>query len=102
MRLIILTLAALSAMAVAERNLCAKEEKICPGGSKPRTPCADSRYLYGYGLGYHGLGARVYYGRSLGSKTRGVIGCADGSKPVRQCAKGKPHCPWTTKNRRKV
>merc|ERR1712179_438705 len=43
MRLIIFTLSALLAFAVAERefNLCAREEKVCPGGVKPRTPCAD-------------------------------------------------------------
>merc|ERR1712200_236981 len=30
-------------LAVAERefNLCAREEKVCPGGVKPKTPCAD-------------------------------------------------------------
>merc|ERR1712029_1032008 len=43
MRLIIFTLSALLAFAVAERefNLCAREEKVCPGGVKPKTPCAD-------------------------------------------------------------
>merc|ERR1712018_529958 len=43
MRLIIFTLSALLAFAVAERefNLCAREEKVCPGGVKPKAPCAD-------------------------------------------------------------
>merc|ERR1711990_1338433 len=76
MRLIIFTLSALLAFAVAERefSLCAREEKVCPGGVKPKTPCAD--------------GSQPKWKR-----------CADRSEPVRQCATGKPHCPWTTKNR---
>merc|ERR1712210_264911 len=43
MRLIIFTLSALLAFAVAERefNLCSRDEKVCPGGVKPKTPCAD-------------------------------------------------------------
>jgi len=88
MRLIILTLAAFSAMAVAERtfNLCAREEKICPGGVKPRTPCADNS------------SPRCPSGRTDTCKPKWKR-CADRSKPVRQCVTGKPHCPWTTKNR---
>jgi len=89
MRLIILTLATLSAMTVAERkfNQCAREEKICPGGVKPRTPCAD------------GSSPRCPSGRTDTCKPKWKR-CADRSKPVRQCVTGKPHCPWTTKNRR--
>merc|ERR1711974_254531 len=43
MRLIIFTLSALLAFAVAERefNLCAREEKVCPGGVKPSEAVRD-------------------------------------------------------------
>merc|ERR1719192_2899137 len=88
MRLIIFTLSALLAFAVAERefNLCAREEKVCPGGVKPKTPCAD------------GSQPRCPSGRTDTCKPKWKR-CADRSEPVRQCATGKPHCPWTTKNR---
>merc|ERR1712066_1027724 len=88
MRLIIFTLSALLAFAVAERefNLCAREEKVCPGGVKPRTPCAD------------GSQPKCPSGRTDTCKPKWKR-CADRSEPVRQCATGKPHCPWTTKNR---
>merc|ERR550534_2494681 len=88
MRLIIFTLSALLAFAVAERefNLCAREEKVCPGGVKPKTPCAD------------GSQPKCPSGRTDTCKPKWKR-CADRSEPVRQCATGKPHCPWTTKNR---
>merc|ERR1712107_659369 len=88
MRLIIFTLSALLAFAMAERefNLCAREEKVCPGGVKPKTPCAD------------GSQPRCPSGRTDTCKPKWKR-CADRSEPVRQCATGKPHCPWTTKNR---
>merc|ERR1712158_11823 len=89
MRLIILTLSALLAFAVAERefSLCAREEKVCPGGVKPKTPCAD------------GSSPRCPSGRTDTCKPKSKR-CADGSEPARQCASGKPHCPWTTKNKK--
>merc|ERR1712226_1322224 len=88
MRLIIFTLSALLAFAVAERefNLCAREEKVCPGGVKPRTPCAD------------GSQPKCPSGRTDTCEPKWKR-CADRSEPVRQCATGKPHSPWTTKNR---
>merc|ERR1712200_241445 len=75
-------------LAVAERefNLCAREEKVCPGGVKPKTPCAD------------GSQPKCPSGRTDTCKPKWKR-CADRSEPVRQCATGKPHCPWTTKNR---
>merc|ERR1711862_974166 len=80
MRLIIFTLSALLAFAVAERefNLCAREEKVCPGGVKPKTPCAD------------GSQPRYPSGRTDTCKPKWKR-CADRSEPVRQCATGKPH-----------
>merc|ERR1711971_713449 len=75
MRLIILTLSALLAFAVAERefNLCAREEKVCPGGVKPKTPCAD------------GSQPKCPSGRTDTCKPKWKR-CADRSEPVRQCA----------------
>merc|ERR1711971_1501778 len=79
-RLIILTLSALLAFAVAQRefNLCAREEKVCPGGVKPKTPCAD------------GSQPKCPSGRTDTCKPKWKRG-ADRSEPVRQCATGKPH-----------
>merc|ERR1712037_562709 len=81
-------LSALLAFAVAERefNLCSRDEKVCPGGVKPKTPCAD------------GSQPKCPSGRTDTCKPKWKR-CADRSEPVRQCAMGKPHCPWTTKNR---
>merc|ERR1739845_180501 len=75
----------MGAFAVAERefNLCAREEKVCPGGVKPKTPCAD------------GSQPKCPSGRTDTCKPK-VKRCADRSEPVRQCATGKPHCPGTT------
>merc|ERR1711918_89508 len=74
MRLIIFTLSALLAFAVAERefNLCAREEKVCPGGVKPKTPCAD------------GSQPKCPSGRTDTCKPKWKR-CADRSEPVRQC-----------------
>merc|ERR1712066_442968 len=72
MRLIIFTLSALLAFAVAERefNLCAREEKVCPGGVKPKTPCAD------------GSQPKCPSGRTDTCKPKWKR-CADRSEPVR-------------------
>merc|ERR1712179_201435 len=86
MRLIIFTVSALLAFAEREFNLCSREEKVCPGGVKPKTPCAD------------GSQPRCPSGRTDTCKPKWKR-CGDRSEPVRQCATGKPHCPWTTKNR---
>merc|ERR1712243_189581 len=77
MRSIIFTLSALLAFAVAERefNLCARAEKVCPGGVKPKTPCAD------------GSQPRCPSGRTDTCKPKWKR-CADRSEPVRQCATG--------------
>merc|ERR1712243_365793 len=82
MRLIIFTLSALLAFAVAERefNLCAREEKVCPGGVKPKTPCAD------------GSQPKCPSGRTDTCKPKWKR-CADRSEPVRQCATGSPTAP---------
>merc|ERR1719490_123940 len=89
MRLIILTLFALSANADDTENgnatafeerkfsLCAREEKVCPGGVKPKTPCAD------------GSSPRCPSGKTDTCKPKSKR-CADGSEPARQCASGKP------------
>merc|ERR1711983_400186 len=73
MRLIIFTLSALFAFAVAERefNLCAREEKVCPGGVKPKTPCAD------------GSQPKCPSGRTDTCKPKWKR-CADRSEPVGQ------------------
>merc|ERR1712072_540364 len=88
MRLIIFTLSALLAFAVAERefNLCAREEKVCPGGVKPRTPCAD------------GSQPKCPSGRTDTCKPKWKR-CADRSEPVRQCATGISHFNRTKYNK---
>merc|ERR1712210_400569 len=58
------------------------DEKVCPGGVKPKTPCAD------------GSQPKCPSGRTDTYKPKWKR-CADRSKPVRQCVTGKPHCPWT-------
>merc|ERR1712088_628922 len=72
MRLIIFTLSALLAFAVAERefNLCSRDEKVCPGGLKPKTPCAD------------GSQPKCPSGRTDTCKPKWKR-CADRSEPVR-------------------
>merc|ERR1711936_105952 len=79
MRLIIFTLSALLAFAVAERefNLCAREEKVCPGGVRPKTPCAD------------GSQPRCPSGRTDTCKPKWKR-CADRSEPVRQSPQESP------------
>merc|ERR1712108_9122 len=82
MRLIIFTLSALLAFAVAERefNLCAREEKVCPGGVKPKTPCAD------------GSQPRCPSGRTDPCKPKWRR-CADRSEPVSSARQGNPTAP---------
>merc|ERR1712045_427280 len=82
MRLIIFTLSALLAFAVAERefNLCAREEKVCPGGVKPKTPCAD------------GSQPKCPSGRTDTCKPKWKR-CADRSEPVRSAPLGSPTAP---------
>merc|ERR1712198_609374 len=92
MRLIILlTLAAIFAFALAKRRIisCPKEEKICPGGIKPRIPCAD------------GSSPRCLLGRADTCKPEWKR-CADQSKPLRQCETGKPRCASTTMTKNKL